>query len=369
MKLVKKIKINPNSNQKNIIDFWFRRCKILYNVALEEKLYYYKATGGYLDGYKQKKELVELKNEINSWKDVPNKSLQEIIMRLDNTYKQFFKGKGFPKFKSEISSIFFAKTDVRLKNNDLYLPKIKTNLSYEEQVPENYSSVRLVKEENLYFLVFNYEKNITKKDFNKDILGVDLGLESLYTDSNGKKVKRFSRKLIKKYNNRISDLNKSLSTKKKGSKRRNKVKKQLNKTYNKLKNSKKDYLHKASKNLISCKEDNIIIGDIKVQNIVNKNKSKKGLIKSFYNSSLTTFKEYIKYKGELYNKNVIFINESYTSKTCSGCHRLKEMKLNDRVYECEYCNNSIDRDENSAINMKLLGSSSMNIYVYACSLE
>ena len=38
----KKIKINPSINQKETFDFWFRKCKYLYNTALEEKIEYYK---------------------------------------------------------------------------------------------------------------------------------------------------------------------------------------------------------------------------------------------------------------------------------------------------------------------------------------
>ena len=50
-----------------------------------------------------------------------------------------------------------------------------------------------------------------------------------------------------------------------------------------------------------------------------------------------------------------------TSKTCSCCGNKKyDLRLSDRIYHCLVCENSIDRDENSAINMKLLGSSSLS---------
>ena len=50
-----------------------------------------------------------------------------------------------------------------------------------------------------------------------------------------------------------------------------------------------------------------------------------------------------------------------TSKTCSCCGNIKyDLKLIDRIYNCLVCENSIDRDVNSAINMKLIGSSSLS---------
>lgn len=374
MKLVKKILIQPTKSQKETIDFWLRKCKILYNVALEERIIYYKATGKTLSVYDQKKELVDIKNFDASWKDVPNKSLQDVLFRLDKSYKSFFKRKykGFPKFKSEYDSLYFVANDVRIKDNLLFLPKIKTQIKYNESIPTNYSSCVLKKENNHYYLCFVTEVNEKNEFKNNDILGIDLGLESLYTDSNGIKQNRFSRKLIKKYQKRIAELNQSLATKEKGSIRRGKVKKQLSKTYSRFNETKKDFLHKVSCKLLNSNEDNIFIGDIQIQNIIDKYKDdfrRKNLIKSFYVNALGIFKTYIEYKAKLRNKNLVFINERYTSKTCSCCGHIKEMKLSDRWYECNFCENSIDRDHNSAINMKLLGSSIMFGNEYSCSLN
>lgn len=139
----KKIKIYPTRNQKETFDFWLRRCLILYNVGLEEKLSYYKITGKYLNVYDQKKELVDIKDLDSTWKDIPNKSLQEIIFRLDLTFKSFFKRGGFPRYQSQLNTIEFVKTDVRIKDNLLFLPKIKENLKVKEEIPLNYSSLYL----------------------------------------------------------------------------------------------------------------------------------------------------------------------------------------------------------------------------------
>jgi putative transposase len=65
------------------------------------------------------------------------------------------------------------------------------------------------------------------------------------------------------------------------------------------------------------------------------------------------------YKSIKYNKEVILIDEKLTSKTCSCCGKIKyDLILSDRIYNC-LCGNSIDRDRNAAINMKLLGSSNL----------
>lgn len=358
----KKIKIYPTKNQKETLDFWLRRCLILYNVALQEKIDYYKITNKYLNIYDQKKELTGIKDLDKSWKDIPNKSLQEIIFRVDNSFKQFFKrGNGFPKYQSHLNTIEFVKTDVRVKNNLLFLPKIKESIKIKEIIPLNYSSIKLTKDNNSYYLIFTLKeiKELTKD--NKKILGIDLGLKDLYTTSNGDKGLRFSQKLIKKYQYRIKYLNKSLSKKKKGSKRFKKVKKHLGKTYKRLNNTKTDYLHKQANNLLKCKEYYIALGDIKIKSIIENKKTSKGLIKSFYINSLGQFKQYVIYKSIKYNKEIILVDEKNTSKTCSCCGEIKHnLKLSNRVYSCLNCGNSIDRDQNGAINMKLRGLSILN---------
>jgi len=360
---VKKVKLNPSKSQMETFDFWLRKCKYLYNVALEEKLIYYKSTKKYLNVYDQKKELPEIKEFDNSFKDVPNKSLQEIIFRVDNSFKSFFKGGGFPKFKRDLNSIEFIKTDLRLKEGKFYLPKIKEPIKTTEDIKSGWTSGRLTKSGNNYFIILIYSKYIEVFKENDDVLGIDLGLMSLYTDSNGNKAKRFSKKLISKYYQRILELNQSLSKKIKGSRKFKKVKKHLNKTYNRLKDSKNDYLHKESLKLVrGSKEGVIALGDIKIQNIVNNKKSKRGIVKSFYQNSLGIFKQYVVYKSVKFNKEIKLVDERMTSNTCSCCGQVNlNLKLGDRIYNCLNCLNSIDRDQNSAINMKWLGSSNLSL--------
>jgi putative transposase len=359
----KKIKIYPTKNQKETFDFWLRRCLILYNVALQEKISYYKVTNKYLNVYDQKKELTDIKDFDSSWKDIPNKSLQEIIFRVDNTFKSFFKRgfKGFPKYQKELNTIEFVKTDVRFKDGKLYLPKIKDLIKVKEEIPLNYSSVKLTRNNDNYYLVFTLKENKRLTKSNDDILGIDLGLKDLYTTSNGDKGLRFSQKLIKKYQYRIKYLNKSLSKKNKGSKRFKKVKKHLGKAYQRLNNTKTDYLHKQANKLLECKEHFIALGNINIQSIIENKKTTKGLIKSFYVNSLGQFKQYVIYKSIKYNKEVILVDERLTSKACSCCGKIKyDLTLKDRIYNC-LCGNSIDRDKNAAINMKMLGSSSLKL--------
>jgi putative transposase len=359
MKLVKKIKLIINKSEKETFDFWLRRCKVLYNVCLDEKKFYYQATGKSLSLYEQKKELVGLKDMDKSWKDIPCKALQEIIFRVNESFNNLFRGAGYPKYKNNdtFNSIEFVKTDIKVKDNLVYLPKIKRGFTGTEEFPLQYSSVRLLKENDCYFLCFVTDYIIPfKPEINNNVVGCDLGLKTLMTDSNGYEVKRFSTKLIKKYEQRIKDLNKSLGTKKRGSKRYKKVKKQLKKAYLRLKNTRKDYLHKESTKYINqVEEDIIVIGKLTVQKLMKKDKTKKqkNFSKSYGNAAINIFTGFIEYKAKKNNKETHIVGEEYTSKTCSCCGTVKhDLKISDRIFNCSSCGLKIPRDVNGGINIR-----------------
>jgi len=68
---------------------------------------------------------------------------------------------------------------------------------------------------------------------------------------------------------------------------------------------------------------------------------------------LYTFVQMLRYKCMLYGKELVILDESGTSKTCSGCGHKQDMPLWQRTYRCKNpeCRLVMDRDENSARNI------------------
>ena len=79
----------------------------------------------------------------------------------------------------------------------------------------------------------------------------------------------------------------------------------------------------------------------------------KKLSKAIARASWTTFKNILKYKCLWYNRDLIELDTYFpSSKLCSNCgNKKKELKLSDRIYNCENCGFSCDRDINAAINL------------------
>lgn len=127
------------------------------------------------------------------------------------------------------------------------------------------------------------------------------------------------------------------------------------KYWEKVSNIRKDYLHKLSYFLCS-KYKVLSVEDLRVTHIRNfKNLNKKLGQTCFY-----TFKEMLKYKMELYGGTFVLVDKFFPStQLCNKCGYRKvgkeKMSLDDRVYHCPKCHNTIDRDLNAACNLRDYG--------------
>lgn len=95
----------------------------------------------------------------------------------------------------------------------------------------------------------------------------------------------------------------------------------------------------------------VIVGDMKVSSIV-KNlttfRKTKRLMLSF---RFYDFKKRLLEKASEVGTEIIYVDESWTSKTCCQCNKIKHDLGSSKVYECSSCHLKIDRDVNGAINI------------------
>lgn len=94
---------------------------------------------------------------------------------------------------------------------------------------------------------------------------------------------------------------------------------------------------------------------IETLKITNMLKNKR-LAKALSDSALGGFLSKLKSKAEVRGIPIIQAPQFFaSSKTCSNCgHKKGELSLSEREYHCSSCGISIDRDENAAINLKLI---------------
>ena len=191
-----------------------------------------------------------------------------------------------------------------------------------------------------------------------DGVGVDLGIKTLATVSDGtivpniktfrrvrilnKRLKRLQRKVARKY--LINKCNKHNKTK-----NIIKLERQIKLIYRSIRNIRINHIRKFVSDLVKQQPEFIAVEVLNVSGML-KNKH---LSKDIANCSFYTIREHLTRKAKERNIAVRFVDRFYpSSKTCSYCgHYKKDLKLNQRVYRCDNCQEKIDRDLNAAINL------------------
>ena len=97
-----KYRMYPTDNQKEMLSNIFGQVRFVYNLGLETKISAYLGSKKNIEYFDLNKQITELKNTDATWlKEAPSQALQMSMRNLDNAYTSFFKGGGFPKFKSK----------------------------------------------------------------------------------------------------------------------------------------------------------------------------------------------------------------------------------------------------------------------------
>lgn len=352
--------IKPTVEQEELLKLQFDASRYIFNRSLALKSYAYKRFGIKLGLKELKARLPKLKSRFSWLKDADSQVLQQSVINLDTAFKKFFtKFSRYPKFKSkrDKQSIQYPqRVVVNSETKQIYLPKVGwVNVILHRKLAEGkIKTVTISKTKtNKYFASILVDDGESPKDkilniTEAKVLGIDTGLIDIVYCSNGNKVS--NPKYLKKYQHKIAALQRALARKtNKSSKRRALAKLQLAHAYEKLTNTRNDFLHKLSSTLVN---ENQVIG-VETLSIKNLIKNRK-LAKSFADSAIGSLYNMLEYKIERNGGYFIKIDRFFAStKLCSSCGNQKEcMSLKERVYNCDNCKITLSRDYNAAINIK-----------------
>ena len=191
-----------------------------------------------------------------------------------------------------------------------------------------------------------------------DGIGIDLGIKTLVTVSDGTKIpniKTFRR--VRILNKRLKRLQRKVSCKyrinkcNKHNKTKNiiKLERQIKLIHRSLRNIRINHIRKFVSELVKKQPQYIAIEDLNVKGMM-KNKH---LAKDIANCSFYNIREHLIRKATERCIAVRLVNRFYpSSKTCSNCGSYKkDLKLTQRVYHCNNCKEKIDRDFNASLNI------------------
>lgn len=353
-----RIKMYPTEKQKVVLNNHFNGYRFAYNLCLDYKSTMWKHYRINKSGYDMASELFEIRRETPWLADCKAECIREAALEVDKSFKNFFQGKGYPKFKSKHDKqSFHAYQSISCVGNRLkfYGQKIKFMCS------EKY--LNILNENKIKQVTFKRdacgdywasclvdgkpERILPETD---KVVGIDLGIKDLVVTSDGDKFE--NKRYFTNSQERLAVLQRRVSRKKKGSNNRNKSRIKVAKLHRKIARQREWYYHQISNQLLR-ENQTVVVETLRAKNMMRNHK----LAKSIADASWSTLVNMLEYKAKWYGRDIVKVDTFYpSSKTCSDCGNVKEqLLLSERTYDCEYCGLSIDRDVNAAINLRNSG--------------
>jgi putative transposase len=299
---------------------------------------------------------------------------QEALIDLDHAFKHFFRkvtlkkqgkwrGKcGYPKFKSRKKDIgsFRLTGAIHVFEKSIQLPRLGTlRLKEKLYLPRNakIGSATITEQAGRWYVsLCVHEKPAEPEPTTGPVIGVDLGVKTLATVSDGREIA--NPKALRKRLTKLQRLSRWHSRKHKGSANRKKSQRRLACMHARIAHVRQDALHKATAGLVAKNKSSdqrpavIVIEDLNVSGML-KNRH---LSRAIADVGLYEFRRQLEYKARDAGCIVQVVSRwEPSSKTCSGCGWINEhLTLADRIFICQECGLTIDRDFNAAQNLAAL---------------
>lgn len=324
------------------LDKMLRECAFVWNHALNLQKRYYKRFGKYISLNRLQKHFAKRIKRVL----LHSQTVQEILGRLDNSYKRFFKKlcKRPPKFKKaeKFNSFVFKQGGFALNGNIFTINKInkRFKFSYSRPYDGNVKQVRVLRETcDRYSIIIVTDSKSNKtyeKSRNGASVGIDFGLKTYMTLSDGKSIQ--SPLFFNRYQKKVKRCNRKLSRSEKGSNNRKRRLFELHQTNRKIKNLRSDFQWKLAHEL--CKQyDFIFIETLNLEGM------RRLWGKKISDLSHSMFIDKLRYVASKYGVNVHQIDKWFpSSKTCECGYVHKSLSLLERTWVCPKCGSVNDRD-------------------------
>ena len=377
-----KYKLRLTKEQESFCDQTAGSCRYVWNkgLALKKELWEKK---------KQKLSRFDLDKLLTQWKKgldwlslPPSQSLQQTNKDLDQAFSNFFRGRGYPKFKKKgIHDSFRLPQGITLmeqlskKVGQVRLPKLGiVRFTKSKELEGRIRHVTISKKCGEWYIAFNCEVNRhIPKEITQSAIGIDRGIKTFAQCSDETTIQGASP--LKGNLKKLAKLQRKLSKKKKFSSNWRKTKQKIEKLHYHISNVRKDFLHKTSAQLAKS-HGLIVMEDLKVGNMSKSSKgtkenpgknvkAKSGLNRSILDQGWYTFQNLLSYKLDWRGGRLILISPKNTSLKCRICgHIAKENRAVLEEFQCVNCGHTENADLNASINILAEGHS-----VIACGVE
>ena len=349
------------SSKRHRLDKLVTTATRIWNHCVAFQKTYYRLFKKHCHKFALMKHMAKIRNRKEDWQIIGAKSTDEVVKRLDRSYKAFFQWvkkrsgpkRGIPKFKSSsrTGSVLFRQTSwAYLGSNKVRIGKHHYKFIKSREIEGKIKNCILKRDSiGRFWIVFCCEKEdpVNQIVGSTHTAGFDFGIKTFLTCSDGTTID--SPQFFKQRMAEVAKCNRSLASKKKGSNNRRKARHKLRKTYERITNRRIDWFFKLAHSL--C--DRFERMHFETLNLA---WMERFWARKVHDLSFGKFLEIMQWVAFKRGRKIAFVGRwEPTSKTCSKCGHVQNMPLDARTFCCGSCGLSIDRDLNAALNIKRLG--------------
>jgi putative transposase len=358
--IVLEYKVKGNQSQYNAIDDAILTTQFVRNKAIR---YWMDAPRDLkVDKFALNKYSTELRKEFPFVAELNSMAVQSAADRgwfaisrfYDNCKSQKSGKKGFPRFQKDCRSVEYKTSGWKLHPTKRRITftdkkgigelKLLGKWDIQSYDIKDIKRVRLIRRADGYYAQFCIGVDVVdiQPKTDKEI-GLDVGIESFYTDSNG--YQEPNPKFLRNAESKIKRSQRRVYKKVKGSSGRRKARKLFAKKHLKVSRQRNEHALRIARCVVKS-NDLVAYEDLRVSNMV-KNHC---LAKSISDASWYLFRQWIEYFAAKFDKLAVPVSPQYTSQKCSSCGVNVKKSLSTRTHVCG-CGCELHRDTNAAINI------------------
>ena len=366
-----KIRIYPDKEQEKLL---LSYCKDYHNMknflVAKFKDNLPNVVNNNIIGYKDRDLLQEYESEYNCKTEMLIRSVRGAIVDYVSGVKRFYhklssKPPKFHKYDPNKQSFYIVDGKYLVKDYSIRMPirkeleqKYKSIISRKIPIDKKYiekehltyiKDIRFKYEKEKWYVSGCYDVPDVDIDENKEFLGLDWGIKNFMITSESTLI-NYPKEIVREYY-RIRKISHYLDKKVKNSNNYKKLKQKFDKAYKRMNGLKRNFIHQETTKL--ARQYHIVIEDISFVQIA-QGKKKKFIRRMNVLAPKYMFEEQLEWKCKKFGSHFIKVSPKNTSRTCSVCGQIHDMKLGDRTMICS-CGNKMDRDINAAINIRNAG--------------
>jgi putative transposase len=352
-----KYKLYPTRKQREALESQLGEACFLYNAALQERRDAYRKSRTSLNYYDQANQLKAIRTD-DSLGLTNFSACQDILRRVDKTFKAFFRRvkagetPGYPRFKprARFDSYTFPSYGDGCKvkdNGKLYCQGIgELKVKWHRPLTGTIKTVTLKREAGRWFVCFSVECDPSPLPESPESVGLDVGLESFATLSDGTRID--NPRYFKTAQAQLRRAQRTVARRKKGSHRRRKAVQRLKRAHLHIGHQRRDFHHKVARQLVN-QSGLIFVEDLNIKGLASG-----VLAKAVHDVGWGMFLLILLSKAGEAGRVGVKVDARGTSQECP-CGASVRKGLGDRWHCCLTCGLSIPRDHASALVIKLRG--------------